>query len=143
MKLDNQQVYDIAKKAFNDLKRLKKLPCTWVQTFWNSGNFFIEIDDNKIFKHTFWHDAGDGKYVLGRFKLYIKPQYWEDENTQMIDMSAKIPSNIDIEKRIQLRFMYAIYCDYLNNIINCYNVVKKPDDPITTLKNALKWYENL
>jgi hypothetical protein len=56
----------------------------------------------------------------------------------MVDMSAKIPSGIDIEKRIQLRFMYAIYCDYLNNIINCYNVVKKPDDPITTLKNALK-----
>jgi hypothetical protein len=33
MKLTDQQVYDIAKKAFNDLKRLKKLPCTWVQTF--------------------------------------------------------------------------------------------------------------
>ena len=143
MELTTQQVYNICQDAFNTLKKLKQLPCTWSESYWNSGRIIIDIDDNKLFKHKFWLDLGEGPYIVGKFKIIIKPDYWTNMSTQMVDMTAKIPSNTDDATRIKLRIMYAIYCEYLNNILFCFSNVDQHPQTKNTLVNAYNWYKNL
>ena len=111
----------------------------WIQSYWNNDHFIIEIDDNKIYKHKFWHDAVDGLYILCRFKVTIEPKIWTDMSYQYIDMQAHIPEKLDDNSKIRLRIMYLIYLAYLANINFCYSAVQ--DHKGTN--NSKDWYKNL
>ena len=100
-------------------------------------DYIAYFKDNKLTKW-YWN-AGIAKQ--GVFKVVISEKVLSMQ-TSGIDIAAKIPSNIEEEKRVMLRIAYYILICWQNAVLEAYRIAENDHSKIT-LNNAIKWYKEL
>ncbi len=83
----------------------------------------------------------DDKKLAGTFRVIITEEFLNDQ-TQAIDLAAKIPSNFPEEKKVVLRIAYAILVAWQRHFIEAYKQVA-PNKYDVTFTNAKNWYDSL
>ena len=100
-------------------------------------DYIAYFKDNKLTKW-YWN-TGIAKQSV--FKVVISAKVLSMQ-TSGIDIAAKIPSNIEEEKRVILRIAYYILICWQNAVLEVYKIAENGHSKIT-LNNAIKWYKEL
>lgn len=99
--------------------------------------YYVYLEDTKL---TQWYKNIKFRQN-GVFRIIVTEEFLKDQ-TNSIDLAAKIPSSFEPEKKVILRIAYAILVGWQRAVIEAYKVAEKDHNKIT-YNNAMAWYGDL